>query len=157
MDPEQLAELLDQHAPALALYASQWTTAADDIVQEAFIRLIDELPPPNSPVSWLYKVVRNLALTERRADTRRRRREAFAADRLVAPSPDVAVHEIRDALDRLDEETREVVVAYVWGGLTFQEIAELTGSSSSAVHRRYRAGLVSLRKALDQPCLNRST
>ena len=35
IDAEQLGRLLDELAPALALYAAQWTDAADDCVQEA--------------------------------------------------------------------------------------------------------------------------
>lgn len=158
MDPEQLADLIDRHGPALALYASQWTPDADDVVQKGFIRLIETNPPPDRPLHWLYKVVRNLALDERRADARRRRREMTIAARISeVESTDYTAVEVAEAIERLDGDTREVVVAHLWGGLTFAEIGELTGSSSSAVHRRYQAGLATLRQTLDQPCANRTT
>lgn len=156
MEPERLANLLDRHAATLALYAGRWTPAADDVVQEAFLRLIEADPPPDRPVPWLYRVVRNLALTAHRADSRRRRREAGTA-RLEADAPDDGIAaEIGDALERLDDDIREVVVAHVWGGLSFTEIAELTGTSASAAHRRYQAGLATLKRVLDQPCSNRT-
>jgi RNA polymerase sigma-70 factor (ECF subfamily) len=158
VDPDRLADLLDRHAAALALYASQWTPAADDVVQEAFVRLIGAAPPPGRPLPWLYKVVRNLALDERRADARRRRREAGVAARIAeGESADLIAGEVAEAVERLDGETREVVVAHLWGGLTFAEIGELVGSSPSAAHRRYQAGLAALRKTLDQPCANHTT
>lgn len=157
MDPERLATLLDRHTAALALYAGQWTSAADDVVQEAFVRLVQASPEPVRPLPWLYRVVRNLALSERRADVRRRRREATAGRPAETADADLTAADVAEALGRLDGDTREVVVAHLWGGLTFAEIAELTSSSASAAHRRYRSGLDSLRRTLDQPCLNRTT
>ena len=52
------------------------------------------------------------------------------------------------ALEALPGEKREVVVARIWGGLTFEEIAEFADISSSEAHRRYEAALAVLRKSL---------
>lgn len=157
MDPQRLAELLDQHSRALALYASQWTNAADDVVQEAFVRLISTRPLPERPVQWLYAVVRNLSHTNRRADCRRRCREAFVARFVANQSNLESVSEVADVLDQLTAQTREIIVAHIWGGLTFAEIADVVGISTSAVHRSYQAGLALLRKKLDQSCSNSTT
>ena len=159
MDPERLGRLLDANAAALGLYAAQWSAAADDVVQEAFVRLVAADPPPDRPVPWLYKVVRNLALDDRRADRRRRRRETLASR--LAPADEGGAGseavEIADALESLPDDVREVVVAHLWGGLTFAEIGDLDGTSSSSAHRRYGAGLTALRRLLDQPCPNQTT
>ena len=56
------------------------------------------------------------------------------------------------ALESLPIEQREVVVARIWGGLTFQEIGRLVGVSDSAAHRRYEAALLALRQKLRVPC-----
>jgi DNA-directed RNA polymerase specialized sigma24 family protein len=48
-------------------------------------------------------------------------------------------------------EQREVVVARIWGGLTFEELAHLVGCSLPTAHRRYQAGLVALRERLKGP------
>ena len=62
------------------------------------------------------------------------------------------------ALQRLSLEQREVIVARLWGELSFEDIAEMTGTSSSTAHRRYQAGLASLREELgislseNEPC-----
>ncbi len=58
-----------------------------------------------------------------------------------------------NGLSRLALEQREVIVAHVWGGLTFAEIAAIVGSSTSAIHRRYQAGLQTLRNLLGEKCL----
>ena len=71
VDERQLAELLDRHAAALALYAAQWTSAADDCVQEALVELARQASGPDNPVAWLYRVVRNRALNAARSARRR--------------------------------------------------------------------------------------
>jgi RNA polymerase sigma-70 factor (ECF subfamily) len=53
-----------------------------------------------------------------------------------------------EALQSLPEEQREVVVARLWGGLTFQQIAEVVGVSASTACRRYESAIAALRKRL---------
>src|SRR5436190_7938629 len=79
MDPEVLARLIDRHAAALVLYARQWCAAAEDVVQEALVKLAGQRPPPRNVAGWLYRVVRNGAISAARAESRRRRHEAQAA------------------------------------------------------------------------------
>jgi RNA polymerase sigma-70 factor (ECF subfamily) len=57
-----------------------------------------------------------------------------------------------EALRTLPQHQREVVVAHIYGGLTFEEMAHVMGCSSSAAHRRYQAALNSLRERLKSPC-----
>ena len=54
-------------------------------------------------------------------------------------------------LAELELETREVIVARLWGGLTFDEIARLQGCSLTTAHRRYQAGLSRLQERLECP------
>src|SRR5262249_16630514 len=90
-------------------------------------------------------------------ESRRRRHEAAAvADStwFVKGSAEMALdaHTAAEALNRLSPEEREVIVAHVWAGLTFQQIAELVERKSSPVHRRYQAGLLALKHLLGEPC-----
>ncbi|HEX5470350.1 MAG TPA: sigma factor, partial [Lacipirellulaceae bacterium] len=78
IDAELLGRLLDEHGPALALYASQWTDAADDCVQEALVELTRQRQSPQHVVAWLYRVVKYRALNAARGDRRRRERELQA-------------------------------------------------------------------------------
>ena len=159
MSPELLGHLLDHHAPALVLYARQWCHAPEDIVQEAFLKLVRQRPPPDKPVPWLYRVVRNEAVSAGRAAQRRRRHEAAAAAQRPAwfmppcgSGPDAET--AAEALQSLPPEQREAIVAHLWGGLTFDQIGELTGTSSSTAHRWYLAGLSTLRMRFHEPCPN---
>jgi len=160
MSPEEkadrLARLLSEHAAALALFAAQWTDAADDCVQEALIRLAGQVPWPDNAVAWLYRVVKNQAINQARSGDRRRRHECLAA-RLRQEASDsgeapVDTNTLAAALESLDPAQREVLVAKVWGKLTLEQIAEVVGGSKSAVHRRYEAALAALREKLGVTC-----
>jgi RNA polymerase sigma factor (sigma-70 family) len=157
MGPEQLGRLIDSHAAALALYARQWCAAPEDVVQEAFLKLAAQPAPPPHAVPWLYAVVRNLALSAARSDRRRRHHEARAAARAPAwfAPPDgggLDAAAAATALQSLPLEEREVIVAHVWGGLTFEQIGPLIGASAATAYRRYAAGLAALRTKLRVPC-----
>jgi len=160
MDPEWITRLLDRRAAALALYARQFCDDAEDVVQEAFLKLSGLERPPDDPASWLFRVARNLAIDAARAAGRRRRHESRAAARAVEwfdPSVGSGGNEIDPeeagrALAELPVEQREVVVAHLWGGLTFEQIAEVSGGSSSTAHRLYARGLETLRQRLGAPC-----
>ncbi len=47
-------------------------------------------------------------------------------------------------LKELPPDQREVVVARIWGGLTFQQIGELIGTTDSTAHRRYESALAAI-------------
>jgi RNA polymerase sigma factor (sigma-70 family) len=152
LPPDVLGGLYRQHAPALRLYARQWPGVAEDLVHEAFVKLAQQAPPPAAIQPWLYRVVRNAALAAGRSAARRRQREGAAS------APEAWFSTANDQLDGLDAtrllaelplEQREVIVARVWGGLTFDEIAPLVGCSLPTAHRRYQAGLLALRERLE--------
>jgi RNA polymerase sigma-70 factor (ECF subfamily) len=162
MGPEQLGRLVDEHAAALVLYARQWCAAPEDVVQEAFLKLIVQKRPPASPLPWLYRVVRNAAISTARRDRRRQRHETVAATRsppwftpVEPPGLDGATAAL--ALQALPLEQREVIIAHLWGGLTFEQIGELMNTSSSSTHRWYLAGLSALRERLGILCPKKPT
>jgi RNA polymerase sigma-70 factor (ECF subfamily) len=157
MGPEALRRLVDGHAAALVLFARQWCSAPEDVVQDAFVKLAAQRRPPDHPVAWLHRVVRNGALSAARSERRRRLHETTAAARrapwfvLAEPGgPDPAA--AAAALEALPGDQRETIVAHLWGGLTFEQIGELTGVSSSTAHRRYLLALELLRERLRVPC-----
>src|SRR5438874_331573 len=80
MDVALLGRLVDEHGPALTLYARQWTDVPEDVVQEAFVKLVGQARAPERIVAWLYRVVRNGAVSAARARLRRFRHEATAAE-----------------------------------------------------------------------------
>jgi RNA polymerase sigma factor (sigma-70 family) len=160
MEADDLGRLVDRYAAALVLYARQWCACPEDVVQEAFVKLSAQRELPTEVVPWLYKVVRNGARIAARAERRRKKHEAKVADRVPAwfvPSlgEGLDAQVATDALQSLPPEQREVLIARLWGGLTFEQIAALTGLSSSTAHRHYHAGLDALRRRFRIPCPNK--
>ena len=153
--PVWLARLLDDHGAALVLYARQWCQSPEDVVQDALVELVTQSRPPVHVVSWLYRVVRNGAISAGRQQQRRVQREL----RVAAPeawfdagTSTLEAQEATAALAALTLELREVVVARIWGNLTFAEIADLTGTSLSTAQRRYEQGVRELKARLEKPC-----
>jgi RNA polymerase sigma-70 factor (ECF subfamily) len=152
IDPITLGRLYRQHAPVLRLYARQWAESGEDLVQDAFVRLAQESPPPERILPWLYRVIRNLALAQYRGSSRRRLREIRSGQPVAwfaAVEEQLDGQEATRLLAELDLEMREVIVARVWGGLTFAEIADLVGCSLPTAQRRYQAALTELRERLE--------
>jgi RNA polymerase sigma-70 factor (ECF subfamily) len=160
LEPTVLGQLYRQHAPALRLYARQWGGSAEDLVHDAFVRLARQAPPPDAPLPWLYRVVRNAALAARRSDARRDKREqrSCAPEAWFTPAEDrLDALEAARLLAELPLEQREVIVARLWGGLTFEEVAVLVGCSKQTAHRHYHLGLSQLRARLAGECTQTPT
>jgi RNA polymerase sigma-70 factor (ECF subfamily) len=157
--PEDLGRLYREHAPALRLYARQWPGGDEDAVHEAFVKLSQQQTAPEQVLQWLYCVVRNRVLETGRSEARRQRRQ----DRVrtseawfATVDQNLDAQQATRLLAELPLEQREVVVARIWGGLTFDEVARLAGCSLPTAHRRYEAGLVNLRAKLTGPWTHNS-
>lgn len=157
MNPANLGRLIDENAAALELYAAQWTSLSTDVVQEAFVELIRARTVPDRVVPWLYRVVRNRAINAGRSESRRRRHEQQAAIRREWFDPESHSHleadEAAEYLNQIPIEQREVIVARIWGQLSFEQISELADTSVSTAHRRYQAGIEALRERFCLPWL----
>lgn len=155
--PRQLAVLVDRHAARLVLYARQICGDPEDVVQEAFLELMEQPGQPENVIAWLFQVVRNRALDRVRTTARRNRKHVdILANRTAWLTPVVDsqldAETVTDSLKELDGELREIITARIWGELSFEEIGELTGTSSSTAHRRYVEGLELLREKLGATC-----
>jgi RNA polymerase sigma factor (sigma-70 family) len=152
-----LAELIEWHAGSLRLWIRSRCACCEDVVQEAFCRLSVAEPPPDNPVAWLYRVCRNLADKQRVADHRRRQREEARAQPEAARNDSADPLELAEtlaAVEQLDVELREVLVARIWGQLSLEEIGRLCGVSTATAHRRYQAALRALKSKLVSSCEN---
>jgi RNA polymerase sigma-70 factor (ECF subfamily) len=157
LSPEILTRLWADYRAALVLYARQWSAAPEDVVQEAFLLLARQPIAPENPVGWLYRVARNRAINAARSGTRRAKRDSDAAtqrrpwfessddDRIDAAAATAA-------LDQLSPDEREAIIARLWGGLSFEEIARMMGTTLSTAYRSYNRGIETLRERLGWSC-----
>lgn len=152
MNAERLGRLIDEYAGRLELFAAQWVRQPEDAVQEAFIELARRESEPDNVAAWLHAVTRNRAISMARAAARRARHETGRAgmDHRLVASADGTIdgRTAARALEELPDEQREVVVARIWGGLGFDAIADVVGTSKSTVHRRYGQAIEHLRRRL---------
>jgi RNA polymerase sigma-70 factor (ECF subfamily) len=133
------------HHYALSLTGSQ--EEADDVLGEVFWRLARagrKLRGVENPRAYCFTAARNVARTR----FRRRRLEAPLEDTGGGALSADAIA-VRQALSGLPLEQRECVVLHIWGGLTFREVAALTGVSLDTAASRYRYALDKLRVVMN--------
>ena|ERR1051326_3606109 len=147
---------LDDHAPGFLLFARQKARCeadAQDLVQEAIIessRRIGNGGPP--PLALVYATIHRRAIDWARADHRRMERDATAHSNAPQVWFDTTVEDreranlVQDAMSRLPEIYREVVILKLWAGLTFAEIADSLSIPANTAASRYRYGLEQLRR-----------
>lgn len=155
ISPEKLAELLDRHWGPLLVWVGPCDGGAEDVIQQSFIALCSEPVVPQNPVAWLYKTSRNLAINAQKQRQRLQRRQAVAARPEEQPCTvwrTSEAAEIAEKLSRLPDEAREIVVAHLWGELSFEQIAKVVGKPRTTVWRHYNAALQSLRNMYGVPC-----
>jgi len=151
--PDLLSRLLDEHGARLVLYAQQWCAAPEDVVQEAFVALGRQRPAPADAAAWLYRAVRNGAISAARKSQRRALHEAVAAEARPAwfaatDAEGLDAAAAMAALEELPIDVRETLVLRLWSDLSFEEIAKLTETSTSTAHRRYAQGIAALQAKL---------
>ena len=164
MEIHPQAEIWDQwleaNAARLLVYARQQTRCgsdAEDVLQEALVEAWERCGGKAPPIALVVATIRRRAIDLARSSDRRSKREdCVMAEAGEEPwfEPDMADGESRrmldDAVKRLPAAQQEVVTLKTWSGLTFQEIADLTGTPLNTVTSRYRYGLESLRRLLNE-------
>ena len=142
--PATIEELFAALESPLLSYGLRLTgdlNLAEDIVQEAFMRLHAHFVEVREPKRWLYRTVHNLALNHRRGsdkiislDVTGEEGGKPAGDTIdPQPLPDeqIAREEgiglVRLSLEALDERSREVIRLKFHEGLSYKEISDKTG------------------------------
>jgi RNA polymerase sigma-70 factor (ECF subfamily) len=144
---EELFAALESPLLCYALRLLGDRAAAEDMVQEAFMKLHAQFAEVREPRRWLYRTVHNLALNHRRAAGKLVPLENPAEDSPGAaqdttdpePLPDEQIIRwegiglVRLSLAALDKRSREVVRLKFHEDLSYQQISERTGLKSGHV------------------------
>jgi RNA polymerase sigma-70 factor (ECF subfamily) len=161
-DHAAFEQLFREHHHALTDFVCGYVSSIDeanDVIADVFVTLWERRHrwQPVSIRQYLYGAVRNLALTRQRDVQRRVTRDtALAADPeagIRAPLSAQEQLERREQLDALDAiiatlpPTRRVVLMLRWrDGLSFDEIATLTGTTSASVQMQISRALKAVRE-----------
>lgn len=160
-----LAEVYRRHGGAVQSLARRMLRSdahAEDITQEVFVKLWEQPerfdPARGSLRSFLLSIAHNRAVDHLRTAAARSSREERSAAEVAAAGYDVERHawdlhvndQIRRALvDLTDDQRRSIELAY-FGGHTYRQVSAMLGEPEGTVKARIRAGLLSLRRALER-------
>jgi RNA polymerase sigma-70 factor (ECF subfamily) len=155
---ELVENLHERYAKAIRRYCLRRLHSpeeADDATQVVYLtayRCLAEGIEPRAEGAWLFKIAENVVLQRRRALARRARVEyAVDVDRIanavVAPPTETTpeLDGVREALATMPESQRQAIILREWYGLSYREVANELGVSSTAVEAlifRARRGLV---------------
>lgn len=137
---EELVRRYQADVWRLCLHLLGDRNAADDIAQEALVRVYRFLPrfKGDSKFStWLFSIIRNCCLDEVRRIQRRRATAERVEAEPSAPRSDPSVRvEVREALGRLPFELREPVVLIDMFGESYRDAAAILGVPEGTVKSR---------------------
>ncbi len=161
-DATLMRQLHDDHATVLWGFCLRLTGGdrgrAEDVVQETLLRawkhrsILDS--PPAAVRSWLFTVARNIVIDEWRS--RRHHSELSVADVPEAGEPSDRTDQlllswlVADALTRLTEEHRSVLLECYYRGRPVAEAARLLGVPEGTVKSRTHYALRALRLTLEE-------
>lgn len=149
--PETIEELFAALESPLLSYALRLIggrEAAEDLVQEAFMKLHAQFEEVREPRRWLYRTVHNLALNHRRdnaklvslnppPDASDPSDSTDVTDESPLPDEQIARIEgiglVRLGLAALDERSRELIRLKFNEDLSYQQISERTGLKTGHV------------------------
>ncbi len=148
--PETIEELFAALESPLLSYALRLIGergVAEDLVQEAFMKLHARFAEVREPRRWLYRTVHNLALNQRRDSAKiirlqppRDEADPPAADTAdPQPLPDEQIVRlegiglVRLSLETLDDRSRELIRLKFTEDLSYKEISERTGLKTGHV------------------------
>jgi RNA polymerase sigma-70 factor (ECF subfamily) len=157
-DIDAFGELVRRHQDSawrIAYHYLADRTEAEDLAQEAFLKILDAASsyrPTARFSTYLYRVIANLCI-----DYHRKRRPVYPGDMPTQESPDDAPEEqlsaeerdrrIQRALDDLPARQRMATVLRYYEDLSLWEIAEAMDTTYKAVERL----LARARKSLEGP------
>jgi len=158
-DRERYAQLVERYRDRYARYATRMlgsVDAAEDAVQDAFVRAFDQLAQCKDPdkfVGWFFLILRNRCFAERRRNRTSASLDAAedvaAADRTDGGAETAERRRaLQLALLELTPDQREVFVLKHVEGLSYGEIAERLGTSVPSLKMRMHRAYDKLREQL---------
>jgi RNA polymerase sigma factor (sigma-70 family) len=156
-DASAFTEIVRRHAGLVygaCLRVLQDSDKAADTAQETFILLLRNAGGITGSIpSWLHRVATRRSIDLIRRDSVRRKREGeYNVDRAERAEPVTDWQGLSDyvdkELDKLDEQTRDILIRYFFEGQTTREIGSEVGVSQATISRRIDSGISRLRAGL---------
>ena len=156
-----IGEALEEYQACLTRYAMRITGAlekARDVVQDTFLQLCKQEPAriEGHLAQWLYTVCRNRALDVKRKGSRMTVLQdvdgLMVVDPAHSPARQVETREMVTAvlgvLNQLTPNQQEVIRLKFQDGLSYREIGQITGLSTSNVGFQIHTGIKKIRQTI---------
>lgn len=163
-DDDAYAVLVRRHQDSIYRHARGMGLDHDtslDLMQDAFVKAYARLADCHQPDrfrAWLFRIARNLCLDHVRNVRQLTVPLSTVADADSIPDERAGVTEqmetVGEALDRLSPPLREAFLLKHDAGYTYEEIAELTSASPSAVKMRVHRARAALCEFLSEQGIN---
>ena len=166
---EAVSQLLERHTRRVRDYVRMMvkdSDVADDLTQEVLIKVVKVLDEGRYTdkgrfLPWVLRIAHNRVLDYFRAQKQDKTVSESSAGFDILGSKNLAepsiedniiseqrAEEIRALVEELPEEQREVIKMRYYEGLSFKEIAELTGVSINTALGRMRYALINMRQMI---------
>lgn len=156
-------EIFDRYSPRIYNFAYRFlknSEAAEDATQEVFVKMLryaNQFQGDAKLSTWLFSITANLCRDYlRKADNKAKEpeetllslpaRDNVAADEALEKREDA--DRVRKALGLLTPEQREAILLSRYQGMSYAEIAKVSGCSEGAVKTRVFRAMETLKKAL---------
>ena len=154
-DEAAAEELIRRYYPSILRYCRYRCgdrQTAEDLTQETFLRLFQYLPSYKNEgrlKAYLFSIANRLCDNE----YKNKPLLSLQGEQQTGPSPDAFRQiedrdEIRRLLERLPPGQQEAVILRFWEGLSFPDIAKVTGCSTWTAQGRVRWALKKMRKEI---------
>lgn len=157
------AEIFDRYSPRIYNFAYRFlrnSEAAEDATQEVFVKMLKyarQFQGDAKLSTWLFSITANLCRDYlRKADNKAKEpeetllslpsRDSVPADEELEKREDA--ERVRKALGLLTPEQREAILLSRYQGMSYAEIAKVSGCSEGAVKTRVFRAMETLKKAL---------
>ncbi|MGK2859829.1 MAG: RNA polymerase sigma factor [Thermoanaerobaculia bacterium] len=165
-DYSPAAVLFDRYSTRIYNFAYRFlrnSEAAEDATQEVFVKMMKHAHQFNGEAklsTWLFSITANLCRDYLRKSDNKAKDDEEALLTIAAPaeySPEHVLETreteklVRDALQKLTPEQREAILLSRYQGLSYAEIAQISGCSEGAVKTRVFRAMETLKKILTDP------
>ncbi|OGE74182.1 MAG: hypothetical protein A3I07_01475 [Candidatus Doudnabacteria bacterium RIFCSPLOWO2_02_FULL_42_9] len=159
---KDIEDWYEQYLPKIYRYIYYRTghkQTAEDLTSTVFLKAVSKLSSfdesKSSFSTWIYTIARNSLIDHMRTDKKILDLDlAFdlSTDQNIEADTDQALNlqAVRQAVAKLDEVQREVVIMRAWDELSHQEIGDILGISEANSKMTYSRAVTNLKQALNR-------
>jgi RNA polymerase sigma-70 factor (ECF subfamily) len=131
---------------------------SDDLLSELFVRLVEKIKTfrGGSFESWLFKTASNLFcdyLRDKQRQHKVLKAGQYQLESKLQESPagdNEVVDELQQQLEKLDADTKELILMRYYSQLSFKQLSELRGEPIGTVLSKVHRGLKKLRELMER-------